>query len=513
MTSPHSASHSPIQIPHPIAPGYHARKGALRNEILSQRLPGNPVMRLLLRSLILGSIVLLPESPQAQATPRVQGFIVSTSWAPPITDPVIDPIDKGGIVAAIQAGNRPALVAIRNSMLQNAPLSSVDQYLVTLADAGLARINGDFTASNAALDQGLRLVGRHADTSQELNALLLLGEALRYGNLFLSGDLSGWIERTAWLERVYFAPIRAFYKLPNLKFPNLTLLTPLVPASSVTNPSVIASDEEQIPLLVTNDNNDGRRVIDVQVQATLFGRSDWTLLDTGSLEGVIPRSYLTRYHLPVIARSKRGSDGFQSNMPVDYVIVPEIRLGRTILKNQLFTVAPIPFPVLGLLQLGQLRHVTIDSAMLRFGPHAPFNCHEPLRMASVMTGVESRLIFPYEFDGQGKTAVLDTGDNATSILSIRTLTLPAHLAERAQLKSLTTIAGKVAYRTTTARATVIFPGFTAQDRVKYIQSPMQDTLIPSGILNHARFSLDMTEHVACLTPDRVARRSSGTDGD
>jgi len=130
-----------------------------------------------------------------------------------------------------------------------------------------------------------------------------------------------------------------------------------------------------------------------------------------------------------------------------------------------------------------------------------------------MTGVESRLIFPYEFDGQGKTAVLDTGDNATSILSIRILTLPAHLAERAQLKSLTTIAGKVAYRTTTARATVIFPGFTAQDRVKYIQSPMQDTLIPSGILNHARFSLDMTEHVACLTPDRVARRSSGTDGD
>ncbi|GEL54897.1 hypothetical protein ABO01nite_29040 [Asaia bogorensis NBRC 16594] len=466
-------------------------------------------MRLLLRSFILGSIVLLPGSPQARATPRVQGFIVSTSWAPPITDPVIDPVDKRGIVAAIKAGNQPALMAIRDRMVQNAPLSSVDQYLVSLADAGLARINGDFTASNAALDRGLRLVGHHADTTQELNALLLLGESLRYGNLFLSGDLSGWIERAAWLERVYFAPIRAFYKLPNLKFPNLTLLTPLVPASSITNPSVIASDEEQMPLLVTNDDNDGRRVIDVQVQATFFGKSDWALLDTGSLEGVIPRSYVTRYHLPVIARSKRGSDGFRRNMSVDYVIVPEIRLGRTVLKNQLFTVAPIPFPVLGLLQLGQLRHLTIDSAMLRFGPHAPFDCHEPLRAASLMTGVESRLIFPYELDGHEDTAALDTGDNTPSILSIRTPALPAHLAERAQLKSVTTVAGKVAYPTTTAPATVVFPDFTVQDRVKYIQSPMQDTLIPSGILNHARFSLDMTEHVACLTPDRVARKFSG----
>ncbi len=36
---------------------------------------------------------------------------------------------------------------------------------------------------------------------------------------------------------------------------------------------------------------------------------------------------------------------------------------------------------------------------------------------------------------------------------------------------------------------------------------MQDTLIPSGILNYARFSLDMTEHVACLTPYKTGHRS------
>ncbi|WP_222546737.1 retropepsin-like aspartic protease [Asaia lannensis] len=450
--------------------------------------------------LILGCIVSLLGNPPAQATPRVQGFSVSTSWAPPITDPVIDPIDKGGIVAAIRAGNRPGLLAIRAHLAQNVPLSVIDQYLISLADAGLARINGDFPASNAALDRGLRIVGHHADTNQELNALLLLSESLRYGNLFLSGDLSGWIKRTAWLERVYFAPIRAFYKLPNLKFPNLTLLTPLVPASSITNSSVISSDDEQMPLLVTSDETDGRRTIDVQVQVTFFDRSEWALLDTGSLEGVIPASYVARYNLPVIARSKRGSDGFRRNMSVDYVIVPEIRLGRTILKNQLFTVAPIPFPVLGLLQLGQLRHLTIDSAMLRFGTHAPFNCHEPLRAASVMAGVESRLIFPYEFDGQEGTAAFDTGDNASSILSIRVPTLPAQLATSARMKALTTVAGKVSYRTATVPATVAFPNFTVQDRVKYIQSPMPDTLIPSGILNHARFSLDMTEHVACLSP-------------
>ncbi|WP_122038589.1 retropepsin-like aspartic protease [Asaia bogorensis] len=465
-------------------------------------------MRLLIRSLILGSLTLLLGNPQAQATPRVQGFAVSPFGIPPVTDPVIDPIDKDGIVASIRAGNQPALLAIRDRMAQKAPLSSVDQYLITLADAGLARINGDYTASNAALDRGLRLVGHHADTTQELNALLLLGESLRYGNLFLSSDLSGWIERTTWLEHVYFAPIRAFYELPNLKFPNLTLLTPLVPASSVTNPSVIASDEEQMPLLVTSNDNDGRHVIDVQVQATLFGQNDWALLDTGSLAGVIPRSYVTRYHLPVIVRSTRGSDGFRRNMSINYVIVPEVRLGKTVLKNQIFTVAPIPFPVLGLLQLGQLRHLTIDSAMLRFGPHAPFDCHEPLRMASVMAGVESRLIFPYERDGQKETAGLDTGDNATSILSIRTPTLPAHLAGRAQTKLLTTVAGKVTYRTTTAPATVAFPDFTVQDRIKYIQSSMPDTLIPSGILKHARLSLDMTEHVACLTPYKTGHKPS-----
>jgi len=67
-----------------------------------------------------------------------------------------------------------------------------------------------------------------------------------------------------------------------------------------------------------------------------------------------------------------------------------------------------------------------------------------------MTGVESSPISPYESDEKEETAVLDTGDNAASILSIRPPTLPAHFAERARLKSSTTIAGKVAYRRTTA---------------------------------------------------------------
>lgn len=208
-------------------------------------------MRLMLRSLILGYIVFLPGHPQAQATPLVQGFSVDTSWPPPFSGPVIDPVDRQGIVAAIQAGNRPGLLAIRASLAQNTPQSVIGRYMITLADAGLARINGDYRASNAALDRGLRIVGHHADTSRELNALLFLNESLRYGNLFLSGDLSGWIERTAWLERVYFAPIRAFYKLPNLQFPNLTLLTPRVPALSITNPSAVASDDEQLPLRAT----------------------------------------------------------------------------------------------------------------------------------------------------------------------------------------------------------------------------------------------------------------------
>lgn len=138
---------------------------------------------------------------------------------------------------------------------------------------------------------------------------------------------------------------------------------------------------------------DGRHAIDVEVQATLFNTKSWIILDTGCPEGVIPTSYVARYHLPIVIKSNRGSDGFRHNISTDYVIVPEIRLGQTVLKNQLFSVAPIPYMVLGLSQLGQLRHLTIDKHMVRFGPRAPFDCREPLRMTSIMAGTEARLIF------------------------------------------------------------------------------------------------------------------------
>lgn len=439
---------------------------------------------------------------QGQAAPRVQGFSVDYSRVAPVNTPIIDPVDKQGIIKAIQAGNEQRLVEIRGEIAANPTAPEIDQYLLSLVSAGLARINGDFAASNRALDRGLEVVGRHADTNHELNALLLLDESIRYGNLFLANDLAGWIKRTTWLENVYFSPIRRFYQLPNLQFPNLTLIKPLVPAASISNPSVIASDDEQLPLRVDHDRIDGQLPVDVRVQASILGETDWVLFDTATLKGVIPTEYVARHHLRVIASSERGSDGFNRNMHDDYVVVPEIRLGRTVLRNQLFSVAPIPFPVLGLLQLSQLRHLTIDAHTLRFGPHAPFDCHDPIHAASAIAGVEFRLLFPYSLEGREKTAVLDTGDNTPSVLAIRTRTLPAALQASARVKKLVTTAGKVSYRTATTPATVHFARFTAQDYIKYVQSPMQDDLIPNGILRHARFSLDMTDHVACLTPYR-----------
>ncbi|WP_159103475.1 retropepsin-like aspartic protease [Asaia prunellae] len=448
-------------------------------------------------------LALLPGN-AAKAAPAVQGFDVMYEGLPPVTDPVINPVDKPGIFKSIEAGDRPGLLTIRAEILARSPYSAIDQYLVDLADAGLARINGDFRASDAALDRGLRDVGRHADTSHEINAILLLGESIRRGNFLLRGDVPGWINHGAWLERTYFAPTRAFFKLPNLKFPNLTLITPLVPASKVPEQSILPSDDEQLPLRSSGNRVDGQRAIDVEVQANLFGTSEWVVLDTGSANGMIPASYVARFHLPVIARSSRISDGFSQNIQANFVIVPEIKLGKTILRNQLFSVSAFPRPVLGLAQLGQLRHLTIDSQRIRFGTHAPFDCRDPLRASSAIAGVEFRLLFPYLLDGTEKMAVLDTGDNSPSVLSIRTKALPASLNASAQKKTLVTVAGPVAYRTVSTTANVQFTHFAAQASIKYIQSPMEDILIPSGILRLARFSLDMNERVACLMPVQVS---------
>lgn len=87
--------------------------------------------------------------------------------------------------------------------------------------------------------------------------------------------------------------------------------------------------------------------------------------------------------------------------------------------------------------------------------------------------------FPTIWRDGKKTAVLDTGDNTPSVLAIRTRTLPAALQASARIKKLVTTAGKVSYRTATTPATVHFARFTAQDYIKYVQSPMQDDLIPN----------------------------------
>lgn len=157
--------------------------------------------------------------------------------------------DNDGILDAAERGEEPALQAIRARLGESPSGASplVRDDMIGLCDIAIARVHGDYDGADALLDRLARSLGVLGDPSQSVNPLDLMIDLTRSGDQLLRGKAGRWAETQERLERLYFAPLRAIYRMPDLTFRNMDLVRLVVPAASIPGQTVSASPSERVP--------------------------------------------------------------------------------------------------------------------------------------------------------------------------------------------------------------------------------------------------------------------------
>lgn len=407
--------------------------------------------------------------------------------------------DRQGIIYAMQAGDRPRVEALRSIIESERNSSSVKIMMLALCDAAIARIDGDFSHSSNIILEALHHAGKLGDPDQTINPILLMLRSIHAGNLMLAGQVREWADETELLQDKFYGPLRTYFSNPDLEFRNMEYLKLSVPARSIDQSSVTG------PSIDTVDLDPGESEIDNQLQITakaaiqIDGEAVTANFATSTVIGSIPFSLQRDHHWPVIGRFSGLDDASPDPRTEAVVLIPSIKIGQTILTNQIMTVSRSEDVILGLQQLTRLRHVTMTDRQLRFGIAAPIACNQRPVIASYRSGMSMYLLFPISYGGGDSQAILGIGDNSPEILVINLASFPRGMAQQSKTEYLATTYGKRAHETISRPDTVELGGKTVHSNVKFqLGDPAQLPVISTAALRTFSFSLDLPENMACL---------------
>ena len=409
--------------------------------------------------------------------------------------------DADGIFDAMEHGDEPALQAIKTRLAEASLGSSsrTDAYKTGLCDMAIARVHGDLDGADAILDRMSRNLGPNGDPERSLNPYDFMIDLTRSGNLLLRGDARGWAESQERLQRQYFEPLRSFYRMPGLTFRNAELVHLSVPAASIPAQSVSASRLDTVAFTRWTSFIDGKPLIRVAGDVVIDGDRMSAVFDTDGTMSTLPQAYATAHRLRVVAHTGVMSDGSGRLFAQDIVLVPRIAIGGTVITNQIFTVAPVTQPILGLEQLGRLRHVTIEAKRMSFGIAAPFPCSDPLTISSLRGGYTASLLIPLGLDGQTMNARFATGDDSPEAVILHTSDLPDRLKKHLVDEAVETIGGKSLQKVATDKARLTIGQVTMNDTVKYVvHQAALEPVISTHALHYGALRFDLSEHKACF---------------
>lgn len=409
--------------------------------------------------------------------------------------------DSSGIFDAMERGDEPALLTIKAQLEAESPgrPSLVQTIIAGLCDVAIARVHGDLDTADTILDRLSRSLGPLGSPERSINPLGFMIDLTRSGNQLLRGDVRRWAGTQEQLQRQYFEPLRAAYHMPGLIIRNADLIRLVVPAASIPEQTVVLSPSDVVPFTRWSPIIGGKQVIDSIGEIVIDGDRLPAVFDTNSFLGTLPKSYVTAHRLRVVAQSGAMSDGSGRTMLQSLVLVPFITIGHTVFTNQLFAVAMVERPILGLQLLAHLRHVTMNAKGLSFGSSVPFQCSQPLTISSLRGGYQASLLLPVSLDGQTMMAAFGSGDDTPEAMTIRTTMLPTGPSIHLIDENIETILGRSRVKIALEHADLAIGEARMADMVKYVLATK--AMIPNISTHAFRYGtlhFDWAAHRACF---------------
>lgn len=390
-------------------------------------------------------------------THRVYAFQPSQIMHDPDGSTAISIRDSRGILDAMEAGEVSTLQGLHEQILsERLKQTEVSTLMLGLCDAAIARVEGRFAESDAILSEALRQSPTLGNPLFNVNPVNIMLASLHVGNLMLAGRTHEWAIAQDELQTRYFSPIRQYFNLPDLKFRNVDLLKLNVPTEEVPEAQVSGPTTDKISFLGLEHQEDTTSSTSAEAMISMDGETTKATFDTGTLLGAVPGTMVRAHHWRVVGRAEQLSNARDNMRTAPAVLVPEITIGQTTLKNQIMTMHRISFPVIGLQQLGMLRHIKMTKSEMSFGASNPLSCQQPMVLASQRNGLEAHLLFPVGYGRMSSMGMMDSGDDSGATLVIRLQDMPRKFQQDARTATQETIFGQqeVSYSSQVANITV-----------------------------------------------------------
>ncbi|MCO6160825.1 hypothetical protein ACFFGF_06835 [Asaia lannensis] len=407
--------------------------------------------------------------------------------------------DIYGIKNAMEAGDRSRLESLRAVVASAENVPALRKMMIALCDASIARVDGDFARSSNIILQALHQAGKLGDLSQTINPFVILLKSVHIGNLMLMGRVRDWADETEHMQSGFYAPLRAYYNKPNLEFRNMEFLRLSVPARTIPDASVEGPSSDSVELDPTESQFGDQTAISAKATVQIDGVPAAATFGTATIIGSIPFTLQRDHHWPIIGRMAGSKDISSTPRPQAVVLIPSIRIGQTVLTNQIMTVTHAETVLIGLQQLTRLRHLTITNRHISFGPAAPISCNQRPVVSSFRAGVSMFLLFPVSYERGDTQGILGIEDNSPDILTVNLASFEGRMAHRSHAEYLDTSYGPRAHETVSQNDTVDIGGKSLRSTVRYqIGDPTDLPVISMAALKTLDFSLDLPESMACL---------------
>ncbi|MCH4090208.1 aspartyl protease family protein [Acetobacter sp.] len=442
--------------------------------------------------------------PQARAqSGRVFGFDKDLIHQDPDGSFYLSDVDRLRVLEIMEEADVLSLGKILQQLKQSTtdtPLTKV--FEARLARAALMRISGDFKGSNEELDKLTAALGMIKGAQGLITPLGLIVAIMRTGNLYLDGDIHAWAVALDDMHRQYFEPVRASYHMPDLAFRNMSQLELAVAPDSIPEQSVELSAEETIPFWQSTRMLNGRQQIDTKGRVTADGEKTDAVFDTAAIEMAVSVSFARRHNLRTIAKTEqlRDSENRSPFATTDYVMVPSLHIGDTVFHNQIASISRSNTPVIiGLQQLLKLPNVTFSKTGMTFGFARSLNCHGPMVIAALRSGQQAWLLGIVTLNGSQDFAIMNTGNNATEIMTINTPSLTPSLRKHAYSEDSETIAGPGQQFVAVENTSIAFGSQQIMAPVGYRQTrSKRRSELTTALLNYGNIEFDRNHKTFCI---------------
>ncbi|WP_181441936.1 retropepsin-like aspartic protease [Swingsia samuiensis] len=413
--------------------------------------------------------------------------------------PYIAVRDSKGILEAMERGDDTALLILRDRLAQDYRKDAdyASQFMLSLCDASLARLHGNYARSNQILMQARQDLGPLKNT---INPFIYIIDQMRSGNLFLQGKIKDWANMQEWLAQEYYVPLRQHYHISNLEFRNDDVITLTVPASQIPQDEVIEASENRIPFNGYTAALDDHGLIEAKGPITINGEVVSAVLDTGTFASSLPRSYVEKHpSLKVVGVSHDISSGNRRRHTEYYVLIDTLKLGGTTFHNQMFSISKDEEIMIGLQQLSQLRHVTIGRKGATFGINAPFSCKNELVMSSFRGGYSAKWLLPVELNRDSVMAIVNTGDDSPEVVIKKVGELPSSIHARSVEEYGYNNDGFYTESVASKRMNIKLGDVSIEDYLKYREEPSDlPAMLSTAALRYGSYSFDWPTQKACF---------------